>query len=120
MKFRLLDVLQCSCGRTDLTLQDSAMVKTVPFSYSLSEVRCNTTCGFRNCSVARGQVNSLDCTECYAQEIVEGTLCCPCGQQWPIKGGIPRFLPNTMAKDIKKTQDTFSYEWKMFRPGERN
>ena len=120
MKFRLLDLLQCSCGRTDLRLQNDAVFKTVPFLHSLSEVRCSNTCAFRKCSVVQGLVNSVDCTECYSNEIVEGTLCCPCGRTWPITRGVPRFLPHAMAEDVKKTQDTFSYEWKMFRPGERN
>jgi ubiquinone/menaquinone biosynthesis C-methylase UbiE len=35
-------------------------------------------------------------------------------------GGVPRFLPGALPEDIKRTQATFSYEWKMFRSGERN
>jgi ubiquinone/menaquinone biosynthesis C-methylase UbiE len=34
--------------------------------------------------------------------------------------GIPRFIPESLARDFKKTQETFSFEWKMFRFGERN
>lgn len=119
MKFRILDLLQCPCGKSDLALQD-AVVKKVPFAQSLSEVRCSKTCAFRKCSVASGTVKPADCEECYTQEIMSGTLSCPCGQKWPIIGGIPRFLPGALPEDIKKTQAAFSFEWKMFRPGERN
>ncbi len=68
----------------------------------------------------QGPVRPADCNECYTQEIIEGTLGCQCGLKWPIVGGIPRFLPSEMPEDIKKTQATFSYEWKLFREGERN
>jgi ubiquinone/menaquinone biosynthesis C-methylase UbiE/uncharacterized protein YbaR (Trm112 family) len=119
MKFRLFDLLQCSCGRTDLALKEE-VIKAVPFTHSLSEVRCSRICAFRRCSVAEGRVKASDCDECYQQEIMAGTLSCQCGRKVPVIGGIPRFLPEAMPEDIKKTQATFSYEWKMFRPGERN
>jgi ubiquinone/menaquinone biosynthesis C-methylase UbiE len=51
---------------------------------------------------------------------MEGTLSCKCGHKWPIVNGIPRFLPARLADDLRKTQATFSFEWKMFRFGERN
>src|SRR6266849_2405436 len=120
MKFRLVDLLQCPCGRSDLILQATA-VETVPFAHTLCEVKCSQTCAFKNCSVAQARVTPADCSECYKREITEGTLSCrSCGQKWPILGGIPRFLSGNMPEDIKKTQDTFSHEWKMFRFGERN
>lgn len=120
MKFRVVDLLQCPCGNSDLVLQTTA-VETVPFAPRFSEVRCRQTCAFKECSVERGTVTPVDCAECYTQEITEGTFSCrSCGQRWPIVGGIPRFLPGNMPEDIKKTQDTFSHEWKMFRFGERN
>jgi len=55
-----------------------------------------------------------------SQVIVSGNLRCAHGHDWPIVGGIPRFIPAGLAKDLKKTQETFSFEWKMFRFGERN
>ena len=61
-----------------------------------------------------------DCTECYASEITAGKLFCDQGHEWPIVDGIPRFIPESLARDFKKTQETFSFEWKMFRFGERN
>jgi len=47
-------------------------------------------------------------------------LRCELGHEWTIRDGVPRFLSDTLAEDIKKTQATFSLEWKMFRKGERN
>ena len=61
-----------------------------------------------------------DCNECYASEITAGNLLCDRGHEWPIVNGIPRFIPAALARDLKKTQETFSFEWKMFRFGERN
>ncbi len=53
-------------------------------------------------------------------EITAGRLVCDQGHEWPIVDGIPRFIPAALARDLKKTQETFSFEWKMFRFGERN
>ena len=117
MKYRMLDLLQCICGRRDLVVKD-AVQGSVPFLDTFGEVRCKNACAFRQAGV--GNLTPRDCQECYGQEISEGTICCKCGRQWPITGGIPRFLPDNLASDLKKTQDTFSYEWKMFRFGERN
>jgi uncharacterized protein YbaR (Trm112 family)/ubiquinone/menaquinone biosynthesis C-methylase UbiE len=119
MKLRLLDLLACPCCNGKLTVVITEK-KTTDFSDLLTEVKCKKTCAFKQCSLTDKTVNPSDCIECYRQEIVEGTITCECGQQWPIIGGIPRFLPNQLAPDIKKTQETFSSEWKMFRFGERN
>jgi ubiquinone/menaquinone biosynthesis C-methylase UbiE/uncharacterized protein YbaR (Trm112 family) len=119
MKFRLLELLQCPCGKGGLTLENPVM-KTVPYADSLSRVKCRDFCGFRNKSAKNGEVTPQDCMQCYTQEIMEGTLRCSCGQKWPITGGIPRFLPPELNGELKKTQQTFSFEWKMFRFGERN
>jgi ubiquinone/menaquinone biosynthesis C-methylase UbiE/uncharacterized protein YbaR (Trm112 family) len=118
MKFRLLDVLRCPCGEA-LTLSKTES-KPLPSSNSFTEVKCKTTCGFRQRPISSGGVTPSDCTECYATEITAGILSCNRGHEWPIVNGIPRFLPNTLADDLKKAQETFSFEWKMFRFGERN
>jgi uncharacterized protein YbaR (Trm112 family)/ubiquinone/menaquinone biosynthesis C-methylase UbiE len=119
MKYRMVDLLECPCGNSKLTVKETVK-RTVPFSDNLGTVKCSHTCAFRQCAVAGGGVAARHCNECYTQEVVEGTISCQCGRSWPIVGGIPRFLPNALAADIKKTQDTFSHEWKMFRFGERN
>jgi SAM-dependent methyltransferase len=53
-------------------------------------------------------------------EIVDGALQCRCGASFPVRGGLPRFLPPALSDDLDKTQKTFSLEWENFRDGERN
>ena len=98
------------------------MSHRVPFGDSFDEVRCESICAFKGRSArGPGGPTPADCTECYSHEISTGTLTCSaCKRVWPIVGGIPRFVPDDLAADLKKAQDTFSYEWKMFRFGERN
>ena len=119
MKFRLIDLLQCPCGQNSLVVKDAVTKRSV-FSDRLSEVKCKKNCAFKQCPADSGQVTPADCNECYSHEINEGTITCQCGMAWPIVGGIPRLLPASLAGELKKTQETFSYEWKMFRFGERN
>ena len=117
MKYRLMDVLQCSCGRTNLTVS-GAVEQKVSFNDSLQKVKCSNTCALRQ--RAASEVTPADCNECYTREVQTGTISCVCGKTYPIVRGIPRFLPDDLAADLKKAQETFSYEWKMFRFGERN
>jgi len=81
-------------------------------------VKCSNICALRNRSAS--EVTPSDCNECYTREVDTGTVSCVCGKSYPIVRGIPRFLPDDLAADLKKAQETFSYEWKMFRFGERN
>ena len=117
MKHRLVDVLRCTCGRTDLTVAVAAE-RSVPFSDTLRVVKCAENCALRKRSAKT--VTPADCNECYTREVESGTISCVCGKTYPIVRGIPRFLPDTLAADLKKAQETFSHEWKMFRFGERN
>ena len=117
MKYRLVDLLQCSCGRNNLSV-NGAVERSVPFNDSLRQVKCSNTCALRKRSA--NAVTPADCNECYTREVDTGTISCVCGKTYPIVRGIPRFLPDNLAADLKKAQETFSYEWKMFRFGERN
>lgn len=120
MKHRIIDALQCPCGSTRLSLE-VATARRIPFSDSCSEVRCSRVCSFKKTDISSGRVTPQDCTECYSNEIIEGVLCCAaCEERWPIAGGIPRFVTKSLSGFLKKNQDTFSFEWKMFRSGERN
>jgi ubiquinone/menaquinone biosynthesis C-methylase UbiE/uncharacterized protein YbaR (Trm112 family) len=118
MKYRLLDLLSCPCGAR-LRLRDIATKPALP-RVSFAEVRCKMICGFRDAEISKRAVAPSDCNDCYATEIMAGSLLCERGHEWPIVDGVPRFLPHNMEEDIKKTQATFSFEWKMFREGERN
>jgi ubiquinone/menaquinone biosynthesis C-methylase UbiE/uncharacterized protein YbaR (Trm112 family) len=117
MKYRLMDLLQCSCGRTNLAV-GGAMERRVPFNDSLRQVKCSNICAFRKRSAKT--VSPADCSDCFCREVESATISCVCGKTYPVVGGIPRFLPDDLAADLKKAQETFSYEWKMFRFGERN
>jgi ubiquinone/menaquinone biosynthesis C-methylase UbiE/uncharacterized protein YbaR (Trm112 family) len=117
VKYRLTDLLRCSCGRSNLTVS-GITERSVPFNDTLDKVKCSNTCAFRHRSA--NAVTPADCNECYTHEVDTGTISCLCGKTYPIVRGIPRLLPDELAADIKKSQETFSYEWKMFRFGERN
>lgn len=65
----------------------------------------------------------LACPTCYSKlglqidkqeddEIIEGTLKCKCGQEFPITKGIPRILLN--KNNIKKAE-CFEFEWKRYK-----
>jgi ubiquinone/menaquinone biosynthesis C-methylase UbiE len=118
MKHRLLDVLCCPCGAS-LVIEDETLEKKEVHTF-LQTVACESTCARKSGKVSEGAVTPGDCNECYASEIMTGQLCCPSGHKWPILDGIPRFIPSSLAQDFKKTQATFTFEWKMFRFGERN
>ena len=119
MKYRIVDLLKCQCGNGDIELKDP-ICKTVPFDDSFAEVRCKRNCSFMKSSIKEGVVAPDNCMQCYGQEVMEGAISCRCGRTYPIIGGIPRFLEDTLETSTKKIQETFSSEWKMFRFGERN
>ncbi|MFZ2446290.1 MAG: methyltransferase domain-containing protein [Syntrophobacteraceae bacterium] len=119
MKYRLMDVLRCHCGKTALSLENPTVEK-VRFDHSLDEIKCRYVCGKKDKAVGEADLTPADCAECYAMEIKAGQLACECGEKYPIVKGIPRFIPAILREDLQKIQKTFSYEWKMFRFGDRN
>jgi SAM-dependent methyltransferase len=45
-------------------------------------------------------------------EVMEGTLTCQgCGAQFPVRRGIPRFVPQLLDKEKQATAAAFGYEW---------
>ena len=70
MKYRLIDLLQCSCGRTNLTV-NGAVEPSVSFKDTLRQVKCSQTCALRKRSA--NTVTAADCNECYTREIDTGT-----------------------------------------------
>jgi len=119
MKYRLVDLLTCSCGKSELAVEGNG-IKQVVFDSKIDKVKCINTCAYKNMKMPSDTVTVNDCMKCYSAEILEGVIKCKCGKKYNIKNGIPRFLPESMESNFKKIQDTFSYEWKMFRFGERN
>lgn len=119
VKYRLIDLLQCTCGGSKLEVRNS-VTQRVSFTDVFDKVQCVQGCAFKECEVSSGRVQPQDCAECYAHEVVQGTIACECGREWQISKGIPRFIPDDLATDLRKIQATFSSEWEMFRFGERN
>ncbi|MFO1497472.1 MAG: methyltransferase domain-containing protein [Verrucomicrobiota bacterium] len=119
MKYRLIDLLACPHDRSGLRLKDAQVTKTA-HTKKLTRVPCRQFCGRRNCSVAEADVSAEICSQCYSEEIVEGTLVSPTGKEYPIVGGIPRLLSARASEFIRKNKASFSLEWKYFRFGERN
>lgn len=48
------------------------------------------------------------------EEIIKGTLNCPCGQTFPVIGGVPRMLCGDLSSEKKATMERFGYEWLHF------
>jgi ubiquinone/menaquinone biosynthesis C-methylase UbiE len=118
MKYRLLDILICECGKT-FNLENPK-VEASHFVGTFAEVRCKHLCGMKGAQIGKVKVTPDDCARCYRLEIEKGVLRCECGRSKEVFEGIPRFLPESLGKDFKSVQKTFSYEWKMFRFGDRN
>ncbi len=94
--------------------------RKVPFSDSLTKVKCSHYCGLRNCLIKAGAVSPQDCNECFTREVIEGELVSAVGERHPIVNGIPRIFSGAMQDFLEKNKETFSLEWKMFKFGERN
>lgn len=119
MKYRVLDLLRDIAEGGQMRLEN-VKVQAVPFKYRLTEVKCKRFCGLKNRPVMEADVIPQDCMRCFEQEITEGELVSASGNRYPIIGGIPRLLTRDTEAWVKKNQETFSLEWKMFRFGERN
>jgi SAM-dependent methyltransferase len=48
-------------------------------------------------------------------EILEGSLTCKsCGQEYPIRKGVPRMTTGPLPEEVQQTVDGFGWEWNMF------
>lgn len=48
-------------------------------------------------------------------KVIEGRFRCPgCERDYPVRGGIPRFLPDRPAGEAMTTAERFGYEWTRF------
>jgi SAM-dependent methyltransferase len=50
-----------------------------------------------------------------AEEIIEGRLLCArCGRDYPIRGAIPRLIPDGLSVEKRRTAEAFGWEWLHF------
>lgn len=98
MKMRMMDLLLCPHCRESLELH--------VFSESGNDYRgkipgpvCRHFCHLRKRNL-EGKRLGFDCTDCFRKEITEGLLTCRCGRYYPIIGGIPRMLPDSLRDDF--------------------
>lgn len=50
-------------------------------------------------------------------EILEGALVCrTCEKSYPVRGGIPRIIPNSIEESAKKTASAFGWQWNNLDP----
>lgn len=121
MKYRLLDILRQPGTGGRLALRE-ATVEDVSGEVPLEESgpACRYFCALRDAPPAEAGVGAEECRACYAREITAGRLVAEDGAEYPILGGIPRFVPDDLRADLKKIQATFSAEWDAFEFGQRN
>ncbi len=63
---------------------------------------------------ADGKPLKLEAARSDGTEILEGTLTCPAGHQYPVSGGVPRLLaPEVLAAQAReKSRQSFSAKWR--------
>lgn len=119
MKYRLIDLLQPVSEQSQLRANVTKQTD-VPIDVVIKRVMCKSFCGLKNVRVDGAGITPADCARCFSKEIVEGELVSDEGAKYPIIAGIPRMLPENLKGFLAKNQATFSLEWQMFKPGERN
>lgn len=66
------------------------------------------------CLSCQSELKLIDATE-EDGEIMSGNLVCEkCQKKFPIVGGIPRLLPESLSLDKQETASGFGYSWKAF------
>ncbi|MDD5681084.1 MAG: methyltransferase domain-containing protein [Candidatus Omnitrophica bacterium] len=113
MKYRLLDVLACSCCGANLALKGEIIspVKSIVDKNAVRNPHCSSFCGLYSVPIAERK--NFDCFACFQKEIVEGTLCCTkCGKTYPVKESIPQLLSgNERDKGADQVRKKFEFQW---------
>lgn len=116
MRFRLLDLLACpydGCFPLELTAETTTAVVEEE-----SRPHCEAWCGF-----LKAPVRSLEgpCAGCSLREIENGSLNCPtCQRVYPIRGGIPRLLPDELVSSERRPEARgWRIKWQQMRQRDR-
>ena len=95
MKYRELDWLRCACGeKKPLRLEEKHVShRVIDFRSSISFPACRDYCGRAGKSfVEFNEGETVDCLDCLAHEIEEGSLFCEaCGREHPIHNAVADF-----------------------------
>jgi ubiquinone/menaquinone biosynthesis C-methylase UbiE/uncharacterized protein YbaR (Trm112 family) len=118
VKYRVVELLADPVTAAPLRVANATSTEGAPVPQTT--VRCSRFCAWKNAPIAAARVTPKDCSACYGIEVNEGELVADTGSRYPIVGGIPRLFSEQTRGWLKKNQETFSLEWKMFRFGERN
>lgn len=99
MKLRMMDLLLCPHCRKQLKLHVFSESGN-SYKEKITGPVCRHYCHLNNKKLSSRK--RIDCTECFKKEITEGLLTCSCGRYYPIIGGIPRMLPDSLRDDVVK------------------
>ncbi len=114
MKFRLVDLLRCPLCSAELQVRPLHSKTELHNPVPLGQVHCQKRCARMNKVVEKHA--ELDCSTCFAEDIIEGSLCCRNGHLFPITAGVPRMIAETTSA-IARTSKSFGKEWALFRHG---
>lgn len=121
MKYRLLDLIVCpSCGGELKVFPFLTKMEESSVAVKVQSPTCEKFCGFKQKSVRTGnnygEVDGFDCNQCYRVEILDGLLVCECNALFPISGGVPQFLENTLAS-AREFYEQYCDKIKEINPG---
>jgi len=114
----MMDILACPvCGRS-FELSISVLEKVSSGGDCLPECLHYCAYTFRDLTLpANRRAAHAHCRQCYREDVASGTLTCPAGHTYPIRGSIPRFV-STSGK-TGRTKKTFDVEWGVFHYKEK-
>lgn len=94
LKHRMLDLLACpECGSHPLEMTVIASETAAPAP--VSGRPCAQFCSLQKEPIGLDQQRTWPCADCYGEEIRTAILhCTGCGGEYPVIGGIPRFVPD--------------------------
>lgn len=98
MKRRIMDLLLCPHCRKPLKLQVFSESEN-EYKVKIPGPACRHFCYLYKKNLTSKKMK-INCTECFRREVREGLLTCRCGRYYPIIGGIPRMLHDSLRDDF--------------------